>query len=306
MDILLRAWTEDNLLSLIRDAVEERLDLEYKRCGALQRDDKKIQELSKDVSALANSTGGTIVYGMVEDGHLPKTIDEGFDPADISKEWLAQVILGNISPPLQGVTIHPVHLRSHSRGRYAYVVSVPQSTTAHQAKDKRYYRRYNTINVPMGDHEIRDIMNRQKHPALVPRFNVTRMTDRYKLTVSLVNKGQVRAQHVKLVFSLPKTCTTRSIGFLGKVVHREDGSFGNDWNEYVFKGNSQVVFPDDEFPLEDVGHFLFVSLDSSTSKGSKWESVVLHWKVYADDMPATTGHLLLKDLFNPEEFGGQR
>ena len=59
-------WTEDDLLLLIRDSVEEGPDLEYKRCAALKKDDPQRREISKDVSAMANSAGGTIICGMVE------------------------------------------------------------------------------------------------------------------------------------------------------------------------------------------------------------------------------------------------
>ncbi len=66
-------WTaEDDLLGLIRDGVQESIELDYKRCDSLdRRDSRKKTELSKDVSAFANSAGGTLVYGMKEDGHLP-------------------------------------------------------------------------------------------------------------------------------------------------------------------------------------------------------------------------------------------
>ena len=38
-----------------------------------------------------------------------------------------------------------------------YVVDIPQSNIAHQAFDKRYYKRFNFISTPMEDYEIRDI-----------------------------------------------------------------------------------------------------------------------------------------------------
>ena len=81
-------WTEADLLRLINDGEEESLTLDYKACDALQKTDGKKREVSKDVSAFANSVGGTIVYGITEDGHKPKDPDDGYDPAEITKEWL--------------------------------------------------------------------------------------------------------------------------------------------------------------------------------------------------------------------------
>ena len=95
-------WTEDDLLLLIRDSVEEGPDLEYKRCAALKKDDPQRREISKDVYAMANSAGGTIIYGMVGDGHHPIGLDVGFDPTDITKEWLEHVILAPLGREQRG------------------------------------------------------------------------------------------------------------------------------------------------------------------------------------------------------------
>ena len=85
-------WEEADLLALIRDQVQESLTLDYKASPALDRTDQKKNEVARDVSAFANSAGGTLVYGMVEAGHLPAHLDAGFAPQDITREWLEQVI----------------------------------------------------------------------------------------------------------------------------------------------------------------------------------------------------------------------
>ncbi len=68
-------WDEADILSLIKDKVQESLTLDYKKSDALARTEGKKTELSKDVSAFANSTGGVILYGMEEDKHYPIKID---------------------------------------------------------------------------------------------------------------------------------------------------------------------------------------------------------------------------------------
>ena len=50
------------------------------------------------------------------------------------------------------------------------VVEIPKSLTAHQARDLRYYRRYNFESVAMVDYEIRDVMNRQVSVELFKRL----------------------------------------------------------------------------------------------------------------------------------------
>lgn len=161
-------WQEADLLQLVSEKADESLELDFKEAGALQKTDGKKRDLSKDVSAFANSAGGTLVYGIIEDQetHAASALDDGFDPTDISKEWVEQVINSNIQPRISGVRIHAVDLITHKPGNVAYVVTVPKSATAHQAADKRYYKRFNFQSVPMEDYEVRDVMQRVGAPRI--------------------------------------------------------------------------------------------------------------------------------------------
>lgn len=163
-----RNWDEADILSLITNGVPESINLDYKRSAALDKTDHRSKaNISKDVSAFANSAGGTIVYGVCEDGQLPTEIDGGVDAADISKEWLENVINSTIQPRIDGIRINQVALSAHP-GRVLYVVEIPQSVVAapHQAHDHRYYKRFNVQSVPMEDYEVRDVMRRSIGPDL--------------------------------------------------------------------------------------------------------------------------------------------
>ncbi len=165
-------WTEADLLELIRAGTQESIELDYKRCGSLDNTDGKKNEVSKDVSACANSAGGTLVYGMIEDGHVATDIDRGFDPSDITKEWLEQVINSRIQRRIDGIRINQIPLSGSKAGRVAYVVYVPQSMRApHQAADKKFYRRFNFASVPMEEYEVRDVARRADAPDLEIRFS---------------------------------------------------------------------------------------------------------------------------------------
>jgi hypothetical protein len=50
-------------LALIRDEVQESLTLDYKRSSALGKWNTERNNLSKDISAFANSEGGMLIYG---------------------------------------------------------------------------------------------------------------------------------------------------------------------------------------------------------------------------------------------------
>jgi hypothetical protein len=161
----IEAWDESDLHALIAAGVQESLTLDYKSSDALQRTDGKKNEISKDVSAFANAAGGMIVYGVVENDHLPERVDGGCDPAVITREWLDQVIKSNIQPRLQDYRIKHIDL---ANGNVAFVVEVQQARGLgpHQANDKKYYRRFEFESVPMNDYEIRDVMNRASPPEL--------------------------------------------------------------------------------------------------------------------------------------------
>lgn len=160
-------WDESDIESLITNQVPESISLDYKACGALGPNDSRKNEISKDVSAFANSAGGTIVYGLIEKGHLPERIDDGYDPSVITREWLEQVINSRIQRRIDGIRINQVLLSGPRAGRVLYVVHIPQSVRApHQASDKKFYRRVNFGAEPMEEYEIRDVSRRSEAPDL--------------------------------------------------------------------------------------------------------------------------------------------
>lgn len=167
-------WSEEDILSLISNKTKESITLDYKECGSLANTEGKKNELSKDVSAFANSAGGTIIYGVKEDKYVPTEIDNGFAPHEISKEWLEQVINSKIHPRIEGIRINQIDLRISNPGQVIYVVWIPQATSRapHQAADKRYYKRHDFQSVPMEDYEIRDVLSRGLSPDLYVEINL--------------------------------------------------------------------------------------------------------------------------------------
>src|SRR5687767_3949320 len=122
-------WNEAEIQRYIDDEEEESLELDYKAADALAKTDGKKTEMTKDVSATANSAGGIIIYGLREHPTARHKVEK-FDPIDrtqFSKEWLEHVI-NNIRPRLTNVIIHPVTLASGAN-HVAYVVEIPQSNT---------------------------------------------------------------------------------------------------------------------------------------------------------------------------------
>jgi hypothetical protein len=160
--------TRSDLESLISEEAQESLQLEFKSSPALGRSSEQRAELGKDVSAFANSAGGTIIYGIVEKDHVAKSIDKGIDPNEISKEWVEQVINSTISKRIEGIIITPVKVSAADADvRVAYVLTIPKSNRApHQASDKKFYRRFNFQSIAMEEYEIEDLRRRDTSPDL--------------------------------------------------------------------------------------------------------------------------------------------
>lgn len=195
-------WDEAKVQQYIDDEIEESLMLDYKAAGALEKSDKKKGEITKDVSAMANSAGGIIIYGIKEyqddsKKHLPEKIDP-ISRKDFSKEWLEHVI-GNIQPRLSNVIIHPVPIQSREN-HVVYVVEIPQSILPHQALDRRYYKRYNFESTWMDDYEINDVRNRQSSVEKLLNFDVE-LKKTYIVYFNVENFGSMPALDVKFEFS---------------------------------------------------------------------------------------------------------
>lgn len=209
-------WDLNKIEELITTCVEENLNLDYKAADALGKSDGKKAEIGKDISSFANSAGGFIIYGVEEfNDPTKKHLPEKIGPVDrilFTKEWLEQVINSNISPKISGLKIHPITIGNAGDNKVVYVVEIPQSNTAHQAKDKRYYKRYNFESVPMDDYEIKDIINRTNKTDIEISFEVYHgkewfkkycETDKVKIeaTIWAYNNGNKVAQYLQVFIS---------------------------------------------------------------------------------------------------------
>ena len=232
-------WTETDLQRLVRDKVPESLELEYKQCKALRNDEGKKLDISKDVSAMANSAGGVIIYGIVEENNLPSRLDDGCDVTEISREWLEQVINSKIKRRVNGIRINPVPVSTSGTGRCAYVVSVPQSVDApHQAADHKFYKRHNFQIVPMEEYEIRDVARRMSAPSLTLKFepSLTGNGDPSGTIVALQalveNLSDAPAEYMIVQIFIDSRLTIMEI---------PGGDSGHDIRPVVFGGQEHVV-----------------------------------------------------------------
>jgi len=304
-------WTQQELDRRIADKVEEGQSLEYKAAGALGKSDGKKREITKDVSAMANAAGGEIIYGIKEYDekdrrHLPEKIDP-IDRLEFSKEWLEQVI-GGIAPRIEGLRIYPVDLDTGATD-VAYVVEIPQSMTAHQANDFRYYQRQNFRVVPMHDYQIRDVMNRGIAPSATVEFTGVKVgvdesrTHHYKLQVVVRNEGVVVIEAFKLQFLFPRYA--EGVGAEKGSLFKQEriGVAVDNYDEgrdvMIVVRSKERIFPKDYVDLTSVIGFkyhwsqeLLLRFLDSVRAGE----MLLRWTLYADSMPFKEGEIALAEL----------
>jgi len=249
--------TVEDLRSLIDNEIEESTELEYKSTFAMENPKWK-EELAKDVSAMANSNGGTIIYGVREkeggNGHAIPSELLPIPYTKMSKDKLSQLLSSNIQPVIDNVEITVIPNDDNSG---FFVVQIPQSNTAHQNKlNHQYFKRRNATIEAMEDYEIRDVMNRTKHPVIELEFElhktITNITEKpkrnilneplsedkhytetkYELKYRLVNDGMVYAKYINYFIFIP-------IEFVPEN-EKEYGDIDGNNKFYVFSGANTV------------------------------------------------------------------
>lgn len=219
--------TKEDLQRLIDNEVEESTILEYKSSFAIQNS-KWREELAKDISAMANSNGGTIVFGIKQkDSGNGNAVAYKLTPipsSEMTKDKLSQLLSANIQPIINNLEI--TYIPESMEGGY-FVLEIPQSNTAHQNRLTHiYYKRRNAIVEAMEDYEIRDIMNRNKTPIIDLEFQLVKTTVNvieknynniltrglqenksqridYRLKFRPLNNGQILAKYINYFVYIP-------------------------------------------------------------------------------------------------------
>lgn len=302
--------TKEDLQYLIENRIEENFELEYKESRALGRQDRKILEIAKDVSAMANSAGGILIYGIAEDGHFPESITP-IDNNDYSKEWLENIITSNISPKIADLQIITIAVDNG----FVYVVKIPQSAIAHQnTRDYKYYKRRNFKVDPMLDYEIKDIMNRAKYPVIELEFEIEEKEDyskkydsyimedapiydpKFFLKVRAINKGKVYANFVNYFVELPIDLLLEEDSSHLKKIEKDVVEY---YGENTFKDSPHDTSRFDPIlpSLYSRSEKILLNIKSECNiKPSKLDSREIRWRVYADNAPIQEGSITLSAI----------
>lgn len=156
----------DTLESFINNSIEESPYIEFKSGEALSKKDSHKKEISKDVSAFANSNGGIIIYGISEKNHKANNFSF-IDGNVFNKEWLEQIITSTIHRNIPDLKIFQIR-RNGNVEETLYVVQIPSSFEApHMCREKRFYRRGLFESIIMEEYEVRQLYWRKVKSKLI-------------------------------------------------------------------------------------------------------------------------------------------
>lgn len=330
-------WDEDYVLNL---PPGEHDWVEFKEATALdftlpRSDMNKVRdELSKQLSAFANSGGGAIVYGVADApaGGDARVIDAhggvSLNLKNGTKEWLEDIVSNLVEFPLSRFNVYVIEKRSAAsaiaEGKGIVIVDVPSSERApHQANDKKYYARIGGKSQPISHRMVMDIVGRAKHPKmkLSCRF-IPERTAKYEgtsdpaleLEIYCRNAGRVYANFVNGFVQIPEAMV-----FGGRGVKKTiDGKtyierfFENTHKDMVgttkaYTGGqipmsySEPLYATRFDPvLPSLGFTNYVSLRVRQDDLKNFEDEVIRWTVYADNAPMVEGEVRIGTLLDVE------
>jgi hypothetical protein len=324
-------WDEDYILNLPQgehDWLEFKSSklLDFSLAGVNQNN--VLDELSKQLSAFANSGGGTIVYGIQDTpiGTL-RTIDAdggvSLNLKNGTKEWLEDVIPNLVDFAIKSFNVYVLTAKDAtsgiSAGKGIFLVDIPSSDAApHQASDKKYYARVGGKSRPISHRLVMDIVGRSQHPKLeiscrfVPkeeRPDYGNYGSKDLLRLFCRNTGKIYANYVSGYFYVPEEiCWNHS----EKLITIEGKSYAKKWFDNTHEdvvgylenatrlGGSRPLTISRYDPVLPKLGFNAGKIDLSVSKEellANFSEEKIFWEIYADNSPIEENSIKIADLF---------
>jgi hypothetical protein len=270
--------------------------LEYKTASSPFSDSDK-KEIAKDVSAMANSLGGTIVYGVATH-QKDKTLPEIIDPIDVKNiETLDRVINAQIRPPIAGLKRKAIPDQSPQ----LLILEVKESDEPpHQnLYDKKYYRRSGAESLPMEHDLVALKFGRKSSPLLELIFKPLSVPRPQQETPSPDGEGTVRvfvsnqgrrvARHVQYLLLFPSLDVVFVAGRSGTT--QQVNQLHPPRQAQQFQNDSGVFHPGTNTSTAEIG----IAVSEMFMRDHAADPLI-EWRLWADEMSERSGTVTLADL----------
>src|ERR1035437_8659112 len=193
-------------------------------------ENKVLDELSKQLSAFANSGGGVLVYGIRNPlDHSPRSVADGGVSIAIKRpsamEGLEDIIPNLVEFPLRNFNVYALTNQAGAPGlpdgRCIILIDIPDSDDApHQAREQKYYARIGGKSRPVGHRIVTDMFHRNRFAKFevlfcfrsetwIPRSILlgppsSEPVRGVKLIVCAKNTGKVYAKYIDFQVWLPQ------------------------------------------------------------------------------------------------------
>jgi len=256
-------------------------------------DDDDRADIAKAVCALANSSGGVIVYGVTtaRDDRTKPTGFSGFDVRNV--ELFDQTVATRIQKPVVGLERKALPAENAK----VLVVFVPKSVySPHQdTLACRYYYRAGSVSRPM-QHDLVELhFGRRLGPVLDLNVRVFDFLPggitTLGLRVSVLNQGQRVGRFVEVILWLPAPPLLQGVAVTEGKALRIDQLHENR-PTLQFIENVNVFHPRMNRRIID----LTLNLLTPNMSAVLDDPLFLQWAIYAEEMELRTGHLSLREL----------
>lgn len=288
----------EDIENLISAKIRESEVLEYKNANK-KFSDKDKNEIAKDVSAMANSNGGVIIYGVDTDRNdktMPIKIS-GVHPDNI--ESFDRVVNSQIKRDIKGIQKKILSKDSIS----VMVIFIPQSEDSpHQSlADKRYYRRSLTESIPM-EHDIVELhFGRRLGPILELEvvdidkkidnlfFKEDGFSEPLRLRLNIYNSGRKVGRHVEAIFLFPESTKIRIINSDG-LQNIDELYIERKRQARQFSENIGVFHPFMYKKISDIT----IEVSKNWYENESFNEPFMEWRIFADEMNPQSNSIFLR------------
>lgn len=258
-------------------------------------------DLSKVLSALANSGGGYLLLGVIENQEGICLDQLGINrkiKGNGTKKWFEDILRTMTEPFIQHLDVYEFSNYNGSKldKTALYIIEINDSPIApHQAKDKKYYIRTGSSSLPASHQIVMDILGRKKEPEIIPLFSldITKKPDVIVFNIVLQNSGSVMAQIVSGFLHIPSF-------LIPKEKLNTDSTFHKN-NVLVFETFISNIDVIGQYPTPILrGMCMYKTIDLRKDVWQLKPRVFLrekfYWQLAADNAPLRSGELSFSDL----------